>query len=613
MDLKSIFGPDGIVINQDFNFGEGSHLNDLTTAMQQAGLLVTDIDTSGDIVRVKVNASAGHKADTGQQKSGWYVVNVLGQHFFATFGNWKTGEEHKWSTTNANKLTPQEFTTLQTQMAQQQARRQELEIQRQHEAAVQVSKEFAKMQTVTAHPYLQAKQIPSHGLKQDSQGNLVVPVRSVHGDLCSWQTITGTGQKKFYPGGKVKGNIFLLGAEHTALANLRQLYICEGYATASSIYAATKLPVACVFSANFGKTAVQELRKVNTDMKIYIALDADTSNVGQRAAQDIADAFPHCYIRIPSKFGDYNDMHITDGLAAVRTELLRGGMGITRYAIRNLINEPPPRVWLVDKFVEASKPALLASIGGVGKSMLALDLCLKVSRGSGTWFGHDINSAGNSVFISAEDDQNEIHRRLVVLDPNKTRLGMKEDVYAYTIPDTGKPLILVQDNAQGLNLTQQADELLEELSQIPDLKLVVLDPIQAMSAAPLSSSNEAAQLFMQLCSSIAAQFDCVCLSIHHMNKAALSSNGDAMSARQAIRGASALVDASRNAIALWLGDKDEAERVCLDAGFDYEPLRAVQGGIVKSNSGEVDMQTQWLIRKDAVLEPITKKTYDFGD
>jgi hypothetical protein len=25
------------------------------------------------------------------------------------------------------------------------------------------------------------------------------------------------------------------------------------------------------------------------------------------------------------------------------------------------------------------------------------------------------------------------------------------------------------------------------------------------------------------------------------------------------------------------------------------------------------MQTQWLIRKDAVLEPITKKTYDFGD
>ena len=109
-----------------------------------------------------------------------------------------------------------------------------------------------------------------------------------------------------------------------------------------------------------------------------------------------------------------------------------------------------------------------------------------------------------------------------MLDPANARLGMKEDVYAYTIPDTGKPLILVQDNAQGLNLTQQADELLEELSQIPNLKLVVLDPIQAMSAAPLSSSNEAAQLFMQLCSSIAAQFDCVCLSIHHMNKAALS-------------------------------------------------------------------------------------------
>ena len=87
-----------------------------------------------------------------------------------------------------------------------------------------------------------------------------------------------------------------------------------------------------------------------------------------------------------------------------------------------------------------------------------------------------------------------MHRRLKALDPKNERQDAKYDVFALTIPDTAKPLILLRDDATGLNITEQANELVAELEEIPNLELVVIDPIQAMSSAPLSSSNEAAQL-----------------------------------------------------------------------------------------------------------------------
>jgi hypothetical protein len=65
-------------------------------------------------------------------------------------------------------------------------------------------------------------------------------------------------------------------------------------------------------------------------------------------------------------------------------------------------------------------------------------------------------------------------------------------------------------------------------------------------------------------------------------------------------------------MALWLGEEEEAERICLDNDVEYDRLRVVKGAVVKTNSSEVDTKTKTLFRREAVLEPY-KETFNFGE
>lgn len=88
-----------------------------------------------------------------------------------------------------------------------------------------------------------------------------------------------------------------------------------------------------------------------------------------------------------------------------------------------------------------------------------------------------------------------------------------------------------------------------------------------------------------------------------MSKAGLLSTEDNMTARASIRGASSLVDAHRFALALYLSSEEEAERLCLQNGVEFDRTRVVRASMVKSNS-EIDYSVKTLFRKDVVLEPI---------
>lgn len=72
--------------------------------------------------------------------------------------------------------------------------------------------------------------------------------------------------------------------------------------------------------------------------------------------------------------------------------------------------DPPTREWVVDGLVPRGTVTSLYGDGGTGKSLLALQLAVDVAIG-GAWLGKD-TCAGHSLFISAEDDQDELHRRV---------------------------------------------------------------------------------------------------------------------------------------------------------------------------------------------------------
>ena len=88
----------------------------------------------------------------------------------------------------------------------------------------------------------------------------------------------------------MRGNLFLIGADFNSLDKIDTLILVEGYATGASVWEATKIPVACVFSANFGYEAVKNIR-TKTDCKIILAFDNDKTGVGENKAKEIASAF----------------------------------------------------------------------------------------------------------------------------------------------------------------------------------------------------------------------------------------------------------------------------------------------------------------------------------
>jgi RecA-family ATPase len=72
--------------------------------------------------------------------------------------------------------------------------------------------------------------------------------------------------------------------------------------------------------------------------------------------------------------------------------------------------EPPSREWLIQGLIPAREITMLSGDGGTGKSLLALQLAVAVATAT-DWAGQ-VPNKGRSLFISAEDDVKELHRRL---------------------------------------------------------------------------------------------------------------------------------------------------------------------------------------------------------
>ena len=591
MDLRKYFPENNLE-------QKGKDTNDLINEMQAQGLRIDYLQITGEIVRVPVNELAGVKADSGGQKSGFYVVNEVNGNYFAVYGNWKTGFEGRWSSVNSYTMSNAEREDLQRKLQEAKDRANETKKQRHNEMADKVKARFESYTKVLEHEYLTNKKVKSYGLKQHKD-LLVVPVYSITGAIRSLQYINKNGEKRFASESEIKGNLFLVGAEIKDLPNLDKIIIAEGYSTSATIYEATKIPVACVFSANFCLQFALNLRKL-TGARIIIALDNDESGVGEKKAQECARAVSNSCVRLPSEIGDYNDLYLKHGLDKVRLELTESKYNIKKYAIRNLIEKPEPQKFLVDSFIPLAKPGILASSGGIGKSLSLIQLAISIAKG-GTWWGKPIKENGSSVIFCAEDDLTEIHHRIELLDPKGERFKHNNDVYVFPVPDQKEPLILLKEEG----ITEQAQEIVEELKTIDNLKLVAFDPLQAFTTASVSQSNEAGQLWGSYCAMISANIGCTTLTTHHINKQSITNDSDDPYSHKAdIRGASSITDSVRFAISMWIPSESDTEELCEQANIPYDRLSVVKAALVKSNSGNVDYGVQTLIRKDGVLEPI---------
>ena len=284
-------------------------------AIAQAGLTAPDpIVADGKLHRFATN---GRRDDD----SGWYVLYDDGVPAGA-FGDWRTGTKETWCGKSDRQMSESERTQYRQRLAPVQRARDEAQRRRDETGAQRASTVWASLNAASlTHPYLIRKQVKPYEIRQFNScfpgeaGGLAIPMCDESGTLYSIQSITANGAKSFMTRARVRGCFHLIGEVGEVLC------LCEGYATAASIHEATGYPAAVAFSAGNLLPVAHALRDKHPHVTILLCGDHDKSGVGQKAAQEAAEAISGLVV-IPTEEGmDWNDVAVTQGLGAVKVAI----------------------------------------------------------------------------------------------------------------------------------------------------------------------------------------------------------------------------------------------------------------------------------------------------
>ena len=182
----------------------------------------------------------------------------------------------------------------------------------------------------------------------------------------------------------------------------------------------------------------------------------------------------------------------------------------------------------------AGKLAVISAPGGTGKSFLLLEMALSVASGEPVISGIAPSAAGPVRYVSFEEDETDIHNRLVSLFQTFPISPPVETFFCSALEGENLPLLKNgEKNEEAIKYLENACE---------GMRLVILDPLSRLHESDENSNSEMKKL-MQVIISTARKTRCSIIVAHHTGKnAVLSGLG---SLQQSARGASCLADDPR--------------------------------------------------------------------
>lgn len=181
----------------------------------------------------------------------------------------------------------------------------------------------------------------------------------------------------------------------------------------------------------------------------------------------------------------------------------------------------PPREWHAAGLIPANTVTLLYGDGGTGKSTLALQCGVATVLGK-EWLGVETKQGG-CVYLSAEDDTDEIHRRLAdVVAFYGASFSDLDAFHILPMAEEGDALLAVQEgNGKSLQPTPLYDAIDRMLDKVRP-KLLMLDTL-----ADIFGGNEIdrthARGFVNLLKKLAAKHRLSCLVLAHPSLSGISS------------------------------------------------------------------------------------------
>ncbi|MBF0440050.1 MAG: AAA family ATPase [Magnetococcales bacterium] len=219
--------------------------------------------------------------------------------------------------------------------------------------------------------------------------------------------------------------------------------------------------------------------------------------------------------------------------------------------------DPPQRKWIIPEVLPVGRVGGLIGAGGIGKSSLICLLAACIASGE-PFFGRPIENSGPVLILAAEDEYEEIHRRLKKIIKSFP-LGRQEQAWKniYIHVFTGQNCLLTSTDPATREVfqTEFLDQLIDEASKIPDLRLIVIDPISRFRGGE-ENSNEHATRFIEALERLSVETGSAVLSCHHANKSSVAAG---TGSQNAARGGSALVDGMRFCYNLEFADEKQAK------------------------------------------------------
>ena len=450
------------------------------------------------------------------------------------------------------------------------------------------------------------------------EGALVLPLRTLAGDLVDLQfvilqanVLPGKPDKVFLPDIKLSqwpDACLIVGGP---LKPDSVVHIVEGVGQAWSAHQATRQPAVVAFGVSRMAGVARALREFHKAAPLVLIADAGKANQCSAIAKSVSGSWVEMPEGSPPNF-DLNDYHQSHNLQDVADLLARVKRPPSRFGLAELtadklfIGEPPCVNWLVRGIFPLGVCCLVASPPNVGKSFLSLDMAAKVAGWPGTEldysFGAAVAAHGRAVYVSAEDDKPEIHRRLWSLRDGV----MPERLHVLSLPDVGHFGIIEADRqTREYKATEAWRDLAAEVRELPDVKLVVLDTLQALTTGD-TNTVEATQPLMNEATALASATGACVLLVHHVAKGSTREIRTALDAMEAIRGSGAIAGTARTAYVMW-PPADGGKKECELLGEPYQEGK-VAFGIVAKKYGDARRDRTVFVRDErGILQDRTQQ------